>query len=107
MASDIHTVAVIGCGVIGAGWAALFLSNGLKVLIVDPVAEAQDAFKTYIDRAWPALEASVPSCQDSHASNYEFIKSIDSRLSEVDYVQEVTAFLYIPAGQILTAIEWP
>ncbi|KAG9570498.1 hypothetical protein KCU71_g646, partial [Aureobasidium melanogenum] len=34
--SEVRTVVVVGCGVIGMGWATLFLAHGLKVIITDP-----------------------------------------------------------------------
>lgn len=37
------TVAVLGAGLIGAGWAALFLHHGADVMVWDPDAAARDA----------------------------------------------------------------
>ena len=96
MASEIRTVAVIGCGVIGAGWTALFLSRGLRVIIFEPAAQAEETFKAYLERAWPALKASVPSCQDEFAASYEFVDSVESHLPKADFVQEVSASSCLP-----------
>lgn len=52
-----HTVAVLGAGVIGASWSALFLAAGLKVRVYDPMEEAEASVHDYITRAWPTLEA--------------------------------------------------
>lgn len=38
--STIETVAVIGGGVIGAGWIARFIENGITVAVYDPAADA-------------------------------------------------------------------
>ena len=39
----IRRVAVIGTGVIGASWAALFLANGLEVVATPDVAQNAEA----------------------------------------------------------------
>lgn len=48
--------AVLGTGVIGASWTALFLANGLSVKAYDPAEGAETRLRTYIETAWPALE---------------------------------------------------
>ncbi|WP_108882440.1 3-hydroxyacyl-CoA dehydrogenase NAD-binding domain-containing protein [Anderseniella sp. Alg231-50] len=50
-----HT-AVLGAGVIGASWAALFLASGRNVAVYDPSADAEKAVREYIDTAWPMLD---------------------------------------------------
>lgn len=54
-APGIRRVAVIGAGTIGASWAALFLSRGLKVVVSDPAPGAAEATQRLISAAWPAL----------------------------------------------------
>jgi ketoreductase RED1 len=51
-----HAV-VIGGGVIGASWAALFLANGLKVTISDPDPDIEGKVRAIIAGAEPALRA--------------------------------------------------
>lgn len=89
MSQEIRSVAVIGCGVIGSSWAALFLANGLRVFISEPAEGAEEAFRKYLDSAWPSLKASVAACEDKFAANYEFVADVASCLPKVDYVQEV------------------
>jgi carnitine 3-dehydrogenase len=48
-------VTVVGTGVIGASWAAFFLSRGLDVSATDPSAGAEDALRAAVDAAWPSL----------------------------------------------------
>ncbi len=48
-------VAVLGAGVIGSSWAALFLASGRSVAVFDPAPDAEERTRAYIDRAWPAL----------------------------------------------------
>lgn len=50
-------VAVVGTGVIGAAWAALFLSRGYVVSAHDPAPGARDALIASVTASWPALAA--------------------------------------------------
>lgn len=50
-----HT-AVLGAGVIGASWAALFLASGRQVAVYDPAPDARESVCRYITNAWPVLE---------------------------------------------------
>lgn len=88
MAEEIKTVGVIGTGVIGASWAALFLANGLKVITTDPAPGARDRFIQFLDDAWPAMEK-IGLKAGASKTNYEFVDDIFPHLSEVDFVQEV------------------
>jgi 3-hydroxyacyl-CoA dehydrogenase len=54
--TPIRRVAIIGTGVIGASWTALFLAKGLEVAATDPAPNAEASLKRFIDAAWPALE---------------------------------------------------
>ncbi len=55
MTTQIKRVAVIGTGVIGASWTALFLAKGLNVVATDVAPGAEGRLNKYIDEAWPAL----------------------------------------------------
>ena len=52
---EIDTVACVGAGTIGGGWAAYFLSRGLRVRVWDPSPVAGEKLARLIDTAWPAL----------------------------------------------------
>jgi 3-hydroxyacyl-CoA dehydrogenase len=52
----VGNVAIIGTGVIGASWAALFLAKGLDVVATDIAPNAEASLKRFVDAAWPALE---------------------------------------------------
>lgn len=54
---NVEKVAVLGAGVIGSSWAALFLAAGKQVSIYDPMPGAEQSVKAYIHRAWPTMEA--------------------------------------------------
>jgi carnitine 3-dehydrogenase len=52
----VQTVAVVGTGVIGAGWAAHFLRMGYDVVAWDPGPGAAERLAALVDGAWPVLE---------------------------------------------------
>ena len=54
--SSIKRCAVIGAGVIGAGWAARFLLNGLDVTVHDPHPEAERRTRATLANAMRARE---------------------------------------------------
>lgn len=51
----ISRVAVLGSGIIGASWAALFLANGLHVDLYDPAPTVEDDVRAVVKAAWPTL----------------------------------------------------
>ncbi|MDZ5077580.1 3-hydroxyacyl-CoA dehydrogenase NAD-binding domain-containing protein [Nesterenkonia sp. HG001] len=53
---DVGTIACIGAGTIGGGWAAYFLARGHRVKVWDPAPDAEARLTRLIDAAWPALE---------------------------------------------------
>ena len=50
-------VAVIGAGVIGASWTAVFLVHGLTVVVHDPRDDVEGVVNDYIRKASPTLKA--------------------------------------------------
>ena len=55
--SEVAHTAVLGAGVIGSSWAALFLAAGRSVTVFDPSADVEAQTRAAIDRAWPTLDA--------------------------------------------------
>ena len=53
---QVRRVAVIGTGLIGGAWAALFLSRGLEVSASDPSPNGEESLRQMIARGWPVLE---------------------------------------------------
>jgi 3-hydroxyacyl-CoA dehydrogenase len=85
---SIQTIGVIGTGVIGSSWTALFLSRGLKVIVTDPAPEAETKLRDYLEKTYPL----VPDCTLTLAtclSNLKFVTNIDPYLESVDLIQEV------------------
>jgi carnitine 3-dehydrogenase len=50
-------VAVVGTGVIGAGWATHFLAQGFEVTATDPAVGAEARLRGCVDDYWPTVEA--------------------------------------------------
>ena len=50
-------VAVVGTGVIGAGWATHFLAQGFDVSATDPAPGAEARLRAWVDAYWPTVEA--------------------------------------------------
>jgi 3-hydroxyacyl-CoA dehydrogenase len=61
MRQPIRTIAVIGTGVIGASWAALFLAKGLKVVATD-IADNAEAFIEQLRRRGLAYAGTASPC---------------------------------------------
>jgi carnitine 3-dehydrogenase len=80
-------VAVIGTGVIGAGWAALFLAHGLDVVAFDPAPDAPLRLRQAIDNAWPALTR-LGLAEAADRSRLQFATSVAGAVHEADFVQE-------------------
>ena len=53
----IRRIAIVGTGVIGASWAALYLARGFDVVATDPGPNAEENLRKYVDEAWEQLTA--------------------------------------------------
>ncbi|TWF80840.1 3-hydroxyacyl-CoA dehydrogenase [Pseudonocardia hierapolitana] len=73
----IRTVAVVGTGVIGASWAALFLSHGLDVVATDPAPGAEDR-----------LRADVAATGLAERGRLTFVGDLAEAVAGADFVQE-------------------
>ena len=87
MARSVNRVAIIGTGVIGASWAALFLAKGLEVVATDVAPNAEASLKKFIEEAWPALSRLGLSPGASQA-NLEFTSDLPKAVERADFVQE-------------------
>jgi 3-hydroxyacyl-CoA dehydrogenase len=83
----ISQVAIIGTGVIGASWAALFLAKGLDVVATDIAPNAEASLKRFIDAAWPALER-LGLAHGASPLRLAFTADLPEAVKGVDLVQE-------------------
>ncbi|PWY83913.1 hypothetical protein BO94DRAFT_519523 [Aspergillus sclerotioniger CBS 115572] len=87
MSSSIKTVGVIGAGVIGASWTALFLAKGLSVIVTDPAPGAEAKLRGYLEEYCAAVPNAI--CPpDECLKNYTFMSDIDPYLATIDLIQE-------------------
>ena len=81
------SVAIVGGGVIGGGWAARFALNGWKVKVYDPSEDAQRTLTATLENARRSLprltDASLPAEQ-----TVEFCGTIEQAVANVSWIQE-------------------
>jgi 3-hydroxyacyl-CoA dehydrogenase len=83
----IRRIAIIGTGVIGASWTALFLAKGLEVVATDIAPNAEAALRKFVEAAWPALKRLGLSSGASQ-SNLTFTPALAEAVAGADLVQE-------------------
>jgi 3-hydroxyacyl-CoA dehydrogenase len=83
----IRRIAIIGTGVIGASWTALFLANGLEVVATDVAPDAEAALKRFVAAAWPALQR-IGLARGASQNKLSFTAALASAVKDVDLVQE-------------------
>src|SRR5438270_10992992 len=83
----IRRIAIIGTGVIGASWTALFLAKGLEVVATDVAPDAETSLRRFVKAAWPALErlGLAPGASQSHPT---FTRDLPEAVTGADLVQE-------------------
>jgi carnitine 3-dehydrogenase len=84
---EVRTVAVIGTGVIGGGWAAHFLRMGYDVVAWDPAPGAAGRLSRLLDTAWPALER-LGLADGASRDRLRFTGTFEAALADADFVQE-------------------
>jgi len=78
---------VIGAGVIGASWTALFLAHGLNVVVNDPQPNIEDVVRTMLAKAAPTLKAlGLP--HEGLEKNLRFEADLERAVADVDLIQE-------------------
>src|ERR1700678_1736909 len=83
----IRKIAIIGTGVIGASWTALFLARGLEVIATDVAPDAETALKRFVKAAWPALER-LGLAAGASQSHLAFTGDLPTAGRAADLVQE-------------------
>jgi 3-hydroxyacyl-CoA dehydrogenase len=83
----IRRVAIIGTGVIGASWTALFLANGLDVVATDVAPGAETALKRFVATAWPALQR-LGLASGASQNRLSFTAALTDAVKDADLIQE-------------------
>ncbi|WP_018259782.1 3-hydroxyacyl-CoA dehydrogenase NAD-binding domain-containing protein [Methylobacterium sp. WSM2598] len=81
---SVRRVAVIGCGTVGASWAALFLAHGLDVAATDPAPGAEARLLAFVAGA----RAQLAGFGLRGAGRLDFRASAAEALDGADFVQE-------------------
>lgn len=79
--------AVIGAGVIGASWTALFLASGRDVAVFDPSPDGERAVRAYVERAWPTL-LDLGLAEDGRRGALSFHPTAEAAVVGAGFVQE-------------------
>jgi ketoreductase RED1 len=79
--------AIIGAGVIGASWTALFLAHGLEVVVNDPRPDVEALVRDYIRNSLSTLDAlGLPTA--NLEAKLRFQADLESAVAGADLVQE-------------------
>jgi len=84
---EVRRIAIVGTGVIGASWAALYLARGFDVTATDPAPNAEADLLHYVETAWKTLTALGLSTGAS-PERLKFTRDMKDALSTADFVQE-------------------
>ena len=84
---DVKTIACVGGGTIGSGWAACFLAHGKDVVMSDPGPGAEKRARAVIDRAWPHL-VELGLAPGASRDRFRFVGSVAEAVGDADLVQE-------------------
>lgn len=85
--SQFQNVTVIGAGVIGSSWAALFLAHGLKVVVNDPRPDIETEVQNDLQRIAPTLRALGLPTEDLNRY-LRFESDLERAVEGADMVQE-------------------
>ena len=84
---EVKSIGIVGTGVIGASWAAFYLSRGFDVRATDPADGAEGRLRDLVASYWPTLEQ-LGLTKGASLDRLTFGTDISKILSGVDFVQE-------------------
>ncbi|MCY3840023.1 MAG: L-carnitine dehydrogenase [Gammaproteobacteria bacterium] len=87
MTERIDTLAVIGAGVIGAGWTARALAQGLDVVAWDIAPDWESRLRSTVDNAWPALER-LGLHPDASTARLRCAATMEDVCQDAEFIQE-------------------
>jgi carnitine 3-dehydrogenase len=82
-----ESIAVIGCGLIGESWSALFTAYGHKVIVWDPSKKALDGFKDRVERARSSVRNLDPAGTENEGALF-IAPELGEALASATWVQE-------------------
>jgi len=85
--AEVKNITIVGTGVIGASWAAYYLSRGFNVIATDPAPNAEANLRKYVTEAWTTLSKNGLSSGASR-DRLTFEPKMALALAKADFVQE-------------------
>jgi carnitine 3-dehydrogenase len=83
----VRRIAIVGTGVIGASWAALYLARGFDVVATDPGPKAEANLRKYVNEAWSDLTA-IGLSPGASRDRLIFATSLAGAVAGADLIQE-------------------
>ena len=85
--SQVRHIAIVGTGIIGSGWAAVFLSRGYRVTAYVRSAASEAKFHTYLEAAWRKLVARKLTLESDGWRSVTCVTNLAECVAHADYVQ--------------------
>ena len=99
----IKNVAVIGTGVIGAGWIIRCLAHNKKVVAFDKDLKLKKRLMAEIKRTWPYVKK-LFNKKKLNLKNFKYVTSIKEALKEADFIQECATENYRIKTKLMSVI---
>ena len=101
--SSIKKVAIIGTGVIGAGWVIRCLAHNKIVYAFDKDINLKKNLILEIKRTWPFVK-NLFNKKKLNLKNFHFFTSIEQTLKEADFIQECATENYSLKTKLMSTI---
>ena len=101
--SNIKNVAVIGAGVIGAGWIIRCLAHNKIVSAYDKDLKLKKNLVLEIKRTWPYVKK-LFNKKKLNLKNFKYFTSIEEALSKADFIQECATENYAIKTKLMSTI---
>tara|TARA_Y100000817_G_scaffold312544_1_gene306687 strand:+ start:1249 stop:2190 length:942 start_codon:yes stop_codon:yes gene_type:complete len=101
--SKIKKVAVIGTGVIGAGWIIRCLAHNKIVYAFDKDIELKKNLVKEIKRTWPFVKK-LFNKKTLNLNNFKYFTSIEDTLKDADFIQECATENYSLKTKLMSSI---
>ena len=101
--TKINKVAVIGTGVIGAGWIIRCLAHNKIVHAFDKDIKLKKNLITEIKRTWPYVKK-LFNKKTLNLKNFKYFTSIEDALKDADFIQECASENYALKTNLMSTI---
>jgi len=101
---EVSTVALVGAGVIGGGWAIHFLRLGKDVVVYDPAPNVESQLRQRAAGTWPAMER-IGLAEGARLDRLRFADTLEEALAGADFVLESGPEREAPKRSVITAID--